>query len=521
MNNNVSLTVGSYDNLTGSFDVGGSLSESNSVLFRLNGLVRDSDMEIDYGKNNRVFFAPSLLWNISPSTDITFLADITRDDMTPKSWWPDEALRSSSEHPKISRKLFAGEPDFDKYERDVTSLTYIFNHQFSEEVSLRQNAKYTHFELEYNHIYAWGWEDHQSVSRGSLTSNVESDIFTIDTQLISQWSLGESDHQLLFGIDIQKISGEEDLGFGNAASLNVVNPVYGDEMSAIELEKSTLDAQQYGYYLQDNIKINDWIINVGLRHDKAKVKYIEGTKSQNDDKTSYNLGLLHRLNHEVSLYTSYAKSFEPIIGRKSYDSTPSGSQLKPETGSQVEFGAKYQPTGHDILYTASVFDLRKQNVVSDDDDHPGFSVQRGEETSQGLELQAVGSINEQLQLSASYTYLDAIVSKSTITSEIGQKKVQAAKHSASVWGDYQFSGGSFDGLKLGAGTRYVGKVPGYLEGDYYNLAYILVDFAANYQFEQVKLSLNISNLMNESYTANDVQFYGAGRNIQANVTYQW
>ncbi len=109
------------------------------------------------------------------------------------------------------------------------------------------------------------------------------------------------------------------------------------------------------------------------------------------------------------------------------------------------------------LFTLSVFDLKQQNVLTQDPDpaHFGFSVQTGAIRSAGVELEASVSPVEALSLTAAYTYDQARV---TASNGPDNDKVPPVipKHQASVFADYSFHdlfGGTFG---IGGGIRYVG-----------------------------------------------------------------
>ncbi len=78
--NMIALQGGSFNRIQGSFDVGGRLTEDGTLLWRLNGLVRDSDTFVDGGRDNRISLAPSLTWRPNAETSLTVLASYMRDD---------------------------------------------------------------------------------------------------------------------------------------------------------------------------------------------------------------------------------------------------------------------------------------------------------------------------------------------------------------------------------------------------------------------------------------------------------
>ena len=71
--------TGSYDRLQGGFDLGGPLDKDGHFLGRVVGLVRDSDTQLDFAKDKRLYFAPSSTWRPNIDTSFTILANVQRD----------------------------------------------------------------------------------------------------------------------------------------------------------------------------------------------------------------------------------------------------------------------------------------------------------------------------------------------------------------------------------------------------------------------------------------------------------
>ena len=282
--------------------------------------------------------------------------------------------------------------------------------------------------------------------------------------------------------------------------------------------RTTADVKQYGLYVQDQIKFDRWIVNAGLRRDRAETSRgtAAGSIAANDSKTTGSAGLLYLFDNGVAPYASYSTSFAPVIGTN-YSVTP-----QPETGVQYEFGLKYQPVGSNSFITASVFDLRKQNVTTVDPVNVTKRVQTGEVRTRGVELEGKTSLGRQLDVIASYTFLDPWVSKSNDPKEIGKMPFQTARNTAKLWMDYTFLAEPLSGWGIGAGVRRTGRtvadVPYNL---YFNAGYTLFDAAIHYQAGPIRFALNAANLFDKVTTANRAQFYGQDRTITATLGYRW
>ncbi len=516
--NDVGLSLGNHQRYQTNFDFGRAINQDASVMFRVNGLVRDSKTQTAHSQDDRMFIAPSLTWKLTDDTSLTLLADHTRDRMTPKSWWPNQSLLLNYAEGRIPVDRFAGEPDFDRYDRDMSSAGYLLEHRVDNTLVLRQNLRHARYDLDYQHVYATGIaRDNRTATRASLISNSTSRATTVDTHLQKDFGTGPLQHRVLVGVDYQDFSGVENIGFGNAPTLDIFRPVYGRSFVRPVTTRNTTELTQFGVYVQDQVKFDRWIVNAGLRRDRADTERGAGTAtaSAQDTKNSGSAGVMYRFDSGFSPYASYATSFVPVVGTN-YRSAP-----KPETAKQVELGLKYQPAGSDSFVTASLFDMSKQNVTTIDAGNPLLRTQTGEVRSRGLELEAKTRIGRNLDLIASYTWLDAWVSKSNDAAELGKRPFQTARNTAKLWVDYAFPQETMHGWGIGGGVRRVGPTVADTYNRYFNEGYTLFDAALHYNTGNLRFALNVANLTDKVTTANRAQFYGQDRTITATVGYRW
>ena len=148
-------------------------------------------------------------------------------------------------------------------------------------------------------------------------------------------------------------------------------------------------------------------------------------------------------------------------------------------------------------------------------------------------------LTDNFKLLGSYTLTDIEYSKSmvstlsTATNPIenkGNSPTQAPKHMASLWGDYAFNEGALDGLRLGAGVRYVGYSWADAENTMKVPSYTLFDASVGYDLSKVGIKgvdvrVNANNLTNESYVATCASlsfcYMGEERNVSATVSYEF
>lgn len=513
--NSVGVSYGRYDRAEVTADLGGSLSENNDVLYRVNVLGREAHARTVGSQDDRFSIAPSVLWNISGKTKLTLLGQFSRERGTPKTWWPSHFVYPQVLDLPASRT--AGDPGFDYFNRNTKSIGYQFEHETASGWRLQQNVRYSEIDIDYAHIYAYQVAaDSRSVLRGSLAQVTNGKTVALDNRAERDFQWGDLHHTLSLGVDVLKYKERTDLGFGDAPNLDMYDPVYGQHIDRPQTDRSNTDLNQIGVYTMNQLKLGQWVGNLSLRHDMARIKQTSTTQPRvKDESTTGSAGLLYLFDNGLAPYVSYATSFDPIPGRQ-FDGTP----FKPREGEQYELGLKYQPPGAKAFITAAVFEINQTNVTTADPDHPRFSVQTGEVRSRGFELEGKAELTRELGLLANYTYVDPKTVKSNNPLEIGRQSVQTVKNSAAMWLDYRPV--ELPGLMLAGGVRYRGKAffgKSATGGDYYDKPFTLVDAAVAYETRQYRVALNVNNLFNKKYFTST--FRGASREAMLSLNYYW
>ncbi len=510
--NDIGISYGSYNRRELTVDLGGAIGEGDTVLYRLVALGRKAELGTDFSKDHRLMVAPSVTFNFSSKTSLTFLSQISQERTTPKPWWP--SLFSYPASVDISTTMAEGDPNFNRFDRDTKSLGYEFEHEFDNGLRFTQNARYAEIDVYYEHLYASAIKaDGHTVSRGSLLQKTNGKTFNIDSRLSKTLAWGTVRHQVSAGVDYLKYKQKGGVGYGSAPDLDMQNPVYWQNIGTPAIDYSTDDIAQTGLYVQDQIKWGNVVANIGVRHDKVREIADSGVATTTDSHaTTGNVGLLYHFDNGFAPYVSYATSFEPVTG-KGFD----GEKFKPTKGKQFEVGVKYQPAESDSFITASLFDLYQQNVSTTDTNHPGFSEQTGEVHSQGLELEGNVALGKEWRVLAAYAYTDAVTEKSNYANRIGQPLQQVAKHTGSVWVDYRPR--QLPGVMVAAGARYKDRAPYSLTGTNYTPSYTVLDAALAYETKSYRLSLNVVNLLDKKYYTG--QFRGAEREFVVKANYYW
>lgn len=529
----VNLSAGNNDRFQGAFDLGGPLDEAGQFSYRVTGLVRNSDTDVDYVGDDRYFFAPALTWRPDGETRITLLGSYQYDQGGSPIGLPAQGTLFYNPNGKIPRDRYAGEENFSRSDVTTTTLGWDIERRLNSVFTLRQNARYTHNTVKYDTMYGTGLQaDLRTLNRGTLVQRERSDTVNLDTGLQADFSTGPVVHKVLAGADVRQYWGRYETYFGAGPSVDIFNPARGlavrDSRRAPTFSTNRNDdLHQLGLYVQDQMRWNNWILVLGGRQDWAgseQTSRISGARTtQNDNAFTGRVALMYAADNGLSPYASYSTSFDPQAGATA--AARGGQAFRPTEGEQYEIGLKYQPPGMASFVTASAFDLTQTNVTTRDPLFPSSSVQTGEVNVKGVELEAVGSLTRNLSLIASYTYMDAEITADNGGNQ-GNRPALVPEHMAGLWGQYQFrEGQTLAGLGLGAGLRYMGNFYGDNANEFRTPSVTLFDASVSYAWDRYKVSVNASNLADKEYVAScssaNYCYYGSGRTVIANLAYRW
>ncbi|QDR82985.1 TonB-dependent siderophore receptor [Sporomusa termitida] len=515
----IQVQAGNNANKSIALDVGGPARADGKLLFRLTARTQEQDFERDYSSGRSVFIAPALTWKPAADTKLTILANYQKNDIKGFATGTRGIFSSDSPLYGYPSTLFIGEPGYDRFEREQKQIGYIFEHKFNDMWSVTQTARHSDIDIKYKYIDIGGLSsDGRTLERVAYSMPETLSADTIDTHFQAKWSNGEWAHTALLGLDYQRRNFDSRWLMGSAPSLDLVSLNYGQAVTAptTPFYSQLSHMRQRGLYLQEQAKLGDrWVFLAGGRRDW----YENDANSIKQTANTGRAGIVYHATDELSPYISYTKSFEPQAGADRY-----GKAFVPTTGTQYELGVQYQPAGSTARFTAAVFDLRQQNVLTADPLNeiytgPEYNVQTGEVASKGLELEAQLTPVKGLNIIAAYTFLDNKTTKSTVATDIGNRTAGIAKHVASLWTDYTIQEGKLKRLGFGGGLRYIGSR--------YNSAntvkhsgVVVTDAMIRYDLDEWRLALNARNLFDKFYDVG-TGYAGEGRTVLLTATHRW
>ena len=510
----VEIQGGSFNRRQINFDIGGPANPAGTVLYRITGLMRNSNTSLPGVPDDRIFIAPAVTFKPNENTKLTILGEYM-DSKTGGSTAYDNNYGSFTLKDGTvifpttgAKRTILFNPTYNDFTQKQGRIGYEFEHKFSDAVSFHQNLRVSTLSTD------------EKFSTTSYAGRVKEDLDAIstDTYLKTLLRTGPISHTVLTGLDIGRSSYNSRIGY-NFASIS--DPAMPEPTK----QRQTL----IGAYLQDEMKMGPWRLLLSGRHDWLSSTYtVPGTTPSKQDEGAFTgrAGLSYVTDFGLTPYVSYGTSFNPNPG-----TVLNGGVAKPTKGEQAEAGVKYAVPGYNAFINASVFWLKqKDGIVYTVVDAVNRQTQLDFE-SRGFEIDATTSLGNGVSLQASYAYTDTEITKLS-QDTVGNQINSVPKHAFSVWAGYDIASGPLRGLGLGAGVRYTGAN----FGDDYNRLIIrnspvaYVDARLTYDFEKLDPKLkgfsaqvNAQNLLDEvdQVCTAGYCYFNQGRKVIASLRYRW
>ena len=539
---------GSYGHFRTVWDSTAPLTADGSLSYRLTGSYQASDSFRNFQETDRFFIAPTLLWKLSDATEIKFDIQYLQNNSETDVGFP--ALGNRPANIPIGRSFQeANDPNDETYH---VLGSYELNHHFNEKWTFHNRFHAVQAGLIKNNVVPVALEADGLLHRAINYQRLRGEAYATNFDLTGQFDLFGSQHDVLVGFDIfndyydyvssnlgaTEITNLQDPGHsGNLydpeIDIDIFNPRYG----SVDVRKygqvinnpdtvsfSNAKTEQYGIYFQDHITLLKKLhILGGGRHDWATVAFGNQTSfgsasdindnEVTDQHFSPRVGVLYQPWNWLSVYGSWSNSFGTNNGR-----TAAGNTLPPQLAEQWEAGFKTALFDQRLSATVAFYRLRRTNVLTSDlsTPDPFDSIPIGESRSQGVELDILGQITDNLGITGYYAYTDAEATKDNNGFQ-GKALGNVAKNSGRLFLTYDFKQHPIlEGWRFGLGVTAVGSRAGNNQNDFILPGFARLDTFAAYSFKlgksKVTTQINIENLTDKRYfEGNDVFFQSGTR----------
>jgi iron complex outermembrane receptor protein len=224
-----------------------------------------------------------------------------------------------------------------------------------------------------------------------------------------------------------------------------------------------------------------------------------------DSAVTGQVGLVYNFWNPLVAYVSYASGFKPQF------TSPSATfvtEYNAERSQQFEGGLRVRVDKARHVFTADAagYLIRKKNLLvprgMDD------TIAAGLAQSRGVDLLVHYRAPQYLQLDAAYSHIDAeykkFIGEDAVTGEQanfkGNQLLMAPRHSGAFWA----RGLLTDKIKLGIGSRIMGKQFADDQNRLELPSYALLDMSASYGDERATFTVSANNVLNRTDYINSV-----------------
>ena len=542
-------TAGSWDNYRTEGDISGPLNDSGSVRGRFVGAYQDKNSYIDHYTQKKDVYYGILEADLSEDTLLTF--GIDKQSVTPRgsSWTGNPVYFSDGGRTDFPRSF---NPGADWSRRDFDSVTYFTSleqalaNDWKLKVSLNEKISDHDTQLasasggnpdratgEGMFLY-WGrWEGHRVQD-------------SADINLSGPFTLGGREHELVAGF-MASHSRQTGATFDTSAFSQVPGSIY-DWNSHLPKQdfpkngKYERTQSQNGIYLATRLRpTDDLSVILGSRLSTFKYNedysYNAGT-GMSDTHASYKehgvvtpyAGVVYDLNDTYSLCGSYTNIYQPQIYKDA-----DGKTLAPVEGNAYETGLKAAYLDGRLNASLAFFRIEQDNFAESIGTNPvtneGIYKAIDGATTNGVELELAGELQEGWNLSAGYTYAR--------TRDQDEQRIYGyplsttkPEHVFRTFTTYRLPG-VLNKVTVGGGvswqSAFYGKIYSAPAGDYTRIkqgGYSLVDLMTKYEYdEHLSFTVNANNVFDKKYLTGlgnfDTTFYGEPRNLQLTAKYNF
>jgi len=239
--------------------------------------------------------------------------------------------------------------------------------------------------------------------------------------------------------------------------------------------------------------------------------YRSSTHGQHD---SLALGVEYQLGPGARLTASYSQSWLPNAGTDRY-----GDAFEPSMGEQLELNLSTDIGRGSINF--GLFNIVQSHVLVRDWQDPAYKISAGEKHVKGLELTLQYPLTRKLDVYASASLLEAVLSRTGDAFE-GNTFPGVPERTAALTLDYT----PVSDVRLQASVVYQGKKPGDRANSFYARAFTRLDLAASWQLSRdTKLMASIENLTDQQYinyvAAADFVRFGEPRSLMLGLRHSW
>jgi iron complex outermembrane receptor protein len=495
----VSLSYGSHQNISGSFDLAGALTQDKKLSYRVIGsLTRQDHNDAGFDGRESDYLLAQLRWK-DDVTDLT--GGISYDNQHfPQNRYTFALTNQVQEEPE----MVLGHPS-DGFDVKSSSVFYDLERILSPHVTLVSRMSYSEQRQDLNlHLI----QSPSSVATMTMNFNNSSNR--------TEYKTTSGDHYLRFNFDTGPVSHK--LSTGMSHMYRDIDQVYYQYTSfrvavysptQYDFQKVTRNPNNWssnryssrtdvGAFIQDLVSVGDWHFSAGFRRN-----YVSDGPTRNVSKTadttsskyesynsSVNAGVIYNLTKHTSLYANYSEGYRAQFSTYPYCLGPSYPDLETEN---KEIGIKGETRNGALSWSTAIYEIDEKNQMTYNRAQSCYNVIEAKEI-RGVEVEAAGQILPGLNTVFGYNFSRA-EDKSSLTAAVASNP----KHQVNLFVNYDFQSAELKGFGINFGINSFSRFRvGSTESSVQAPGGTRIDFGVSYRKPDWSLQLGVKNLFDRT-----------------------
>jgi iron complex outermembrane receptor protein len=353
----------------------------------------------------------------------------------------------------------------------------------------------------------------------TMTEYARNAMTDIQQNFNGDFKIGALRNRVLIGLDYYHVEAKSSTAFGvfDVPALDAVNPGAAyTKMTRAALTsffanstftKTNTEQNIYSTYVQDVLNLTDRLnVLAAIRLDRFTSKGLFNLSTRvatgKYAQTAYSpkFGIVYQVvKDQVSLFGNYQNGFQNVAPVTQPDQTI--STFEPQKANQLEGGVKLSTWSGRLSGTISYYNIKVSNIVRQDPDHAGFSIQNGTQLSKGVEADLNFNPVPGFNLIAGYAYNDSKYTLSAPSVDGLRPPSAGPKTMINGWASYRLSDGDLRGLGLGFGGNYASENITTLSttSSFVLPSYVIFNASAFYDQPKYRVGLKVNNLASKKY----------------------
>lgn len=521
----LTLEVGSWNNVSGMADVTVPFTKDGSVRGRFVAQAYDKDSFVDLEHSKGFTLYGVVDADLGEDTRLSVGASLQNDDRSGVLWgqlayWYTDGTRTHWPRSKTSAAKW------NQWDTSEQAAFVTVEHSLSPRWSIRGDVSYHRQVEDSKLLWILGAVDPQTglgLNPDPYWYKTSPEQWNATLAVKGAYDLFGREHELIVGATYSRLlngwSNQDAVGpLPGAGDFhkwdgNYPEPAWGPryDMSGVGTTEQSAIYAATRFQILDNLKLIAGGRLSNWKREEEKATYTPEAFTLKDSNvfTPY-LGLIYDITDTLSAYVSYTSIFNP----QNYQDRE-GKYLDPLEGDNYEAGLKADLMDGTLRASAAVFRVEQNNFPVVDDGYfvpgtinPAYRPAEGT-VSEGYEVELAGR---------PLTDWDISVGWSQFTAKDGEGVNVQAHHPRRVLRlstKYELSG-ALDRLSLGGSLRWESRPPQTAVNPGTKLveavgqpSYVVVNLLAQYDLtEQTTLQLNVNNVFDQTYYSNNAWFAG-------------